>query len=67
MKDYVRLPESDTQIEKYKRMKEENDLLWCIYRTCVHCPDCPTDGTVYGCNYQKYLDLKFLGVCMHRR
>jgi len=60
----VRLSDVDPRV---KRMKEENDLLWCIYRTCVMCDKCPKDGTIYGCEYQKRLDLKFPGVCMHRR
>ena len=51
--------------KELQRMKKENDLLWSIYRACVHCDRCPKDGTIYGCEYQKYLN--FSGVCLHRR
>lgn len=41
---------------EYLRVKDENDVLWAIYKTCFGCKHCKP-GIVYGCDIQKNIDL----------
>jgi hypothetical protein len=39
---------------EHQRIKDENDILWLIFKTCIGCRNV-VPGIVYGCDIQKHL------------
>jgi hypothetical protein len=53
----------ETAVKECKRLDEENDILWAIYKTCFNCSNCK-QGIIYGCEIQRHIDLS--GECNQR-
>jgi hypothetical protein len=39
------------------RLRDKNNALWAVYKTCIGCKHCPTNGILYGCDIQHHVNL----------